>query len=457
MRYRLWPRFKERGIADGLSFLINKRLRLNLYNSLWGGSVVLVILACGLTIWSWVPRYNQRLRLYEADHLLHKRKLDPAALYMYSWVEVGLDRAPEKLSLFAEGTGERFGSCAVVKGIYTKPRLAQRDRENFFLSGIWPSDLVGVLIIFVSFMVLLVTYNTICGERESGTLSLLLSNSVPRYQLVIAEWLAALITFIIPVVFILLGSLLVSRLLGMTYSAEEIVRLALTFFFALAFISAWVLLGIGISSRTRSTATALVVLLLIWVFWILLYPRAAAWFVRLSEPVSTGVLLAPADVELWLAHIGSPALSSAGVARTEDKERALLQEQALNENLHQAARFRQMQVFSPALSFQGLAEAMARTDLTAHMLYYRQIRTLDENLRMWQRQKLQRYPDREYGFRAGQGPLDLEGLPVMEYRPPTLLESLKGATAPLAALVFWNLLFFFLALIGVRNYDPRTG
>lgn len=440
-----------------LSFLITKRLRLNLYNSLWVGSVVLLILACGLTIWSWVPRYNQRLRLYEADHLLHKRKLDPATLYMYSWVEVGLDRAPEKLSLFAEGTGERFGSCSVVKGIYAKPRLAQRDRENFFLSGIWPSDLVGVFIIFVSFIALLMTYNTICGERESGTLSLMLSNSVPRYQLVIAEWLAALITFIIPTAFILLGSLLVSRFLGITYSAEEMVRLVLTFFFALAFISAWVLLGIGVSSRTRSTATAIVLLLLIWVFWILLYPRAAAWLVRLSKPARTVVSLEPADVELWLARVGSPALSPAGVSRTEDRERALWQEQALNENFHQMARFRKLQVFSPALSFQSLAEAMARTDLTAHMHYYRQIQTLDENLRIWQHQKLQRYPDREYGFRAGQGPLDLEGLPVMEYQPPTLSQSVKGAIAPLAALVFWNLLFFLLALIGVRNYDPRTG
>ncbi len=440
-----------------LSFLVNKRLQLNLYNSLWVGSVVLLVLACGLTIWFWVPRYDQRLQLYDADRLLHKRKLDPATLYMYSWVEVGLDRPPEKLSLFAEGTGERFGSCSVVKGIYMKPRLAQRDRENFFLSGIWPPDLVGVLVIFVSLIAVVVTYNTICGERESGTLSLILSNPVPRYELVIAEWLAALITFIIPLVFILFGSLLVSRFLGITYSVEETIRLALIFFFVLAFISAWVLLGIWLSCSTRSSATALVLLLLIWVFWILLYPRAAAWLVRLSEPVSTGVSLEPADVELWLAHIGSPALSPAGVARTEDKERALLQEQVLNENLRQAARFRQMQVFSPALSFQGLGEAMARTDLTAHMHYYRQIRALDENLRMWQHQKLQRYPDREYGFRAGQGPLDLEGLPVMEYRPPTLLQSLKGATAPLVALIFWNLLFFLLALVGMRNFDPRMG
>jgi ABC-type transport system involved in multi-copper enzyme maturation permease subunit len=440
-----------------LSLLIRKRLLLNLYNSLWMGSVILLILASGLTIWSWVPRHHQRLRLYEADHLLHKRKLDPASLYMYSWVEVGLDRAPEKLSLFAEGTGERYGSCAAVKGIYTRPRLAQRDRENFFLSGVWPSDLVGVLIIFVSFIASLVTYNTICGERESGTLSLTLSNSVPRYQFVIAEWLAALATFLIPLAFILLGGLLISRILGVTYSGEEIVRLALIFFSALAFISAWALLGIGISSGTRSTATAIVLLLLVWVFWILLYPRVAAWLVRLSEPTRTGVSLEPADVELWLARLGSPALSPAGVSGTEDRARALLQEQALNENLRQAEDFRRMQVFSPALSFQSLAEAMARTDLTAHMHYHRQIRTLDENLRLWQGQKLQRYPDREYGFRAGQGPLDLEGLPVMQYRPPTLLQSLKGATAPLTALVFWNLFFFLLALTGVRNYDPRTG
>jgi hypothetical protein len=82
---------------------------------------------------------------------------------------------------------------------------------------------------------------------------------------------------------------------------------------------------------------------------------------------------------------------------------------------------------------------------------------LDESLRFWQRQKLQKYPDREYGFRAGHGPLDLDGLPHIQYRPLTLSQSLKGVTAPLLALGLWNLLLFLLALLSLRNYDPRSG
>ena len=66
--------------------------------------------------------------------------------------------------------------------------------DNPFLSIFLAVDVIFVFKIVLSALAILFAYNTISGEREDGTLKLVLSNPVPRDALVLGKYLGGMLS-----------------------------------------------------------------------------------------------------------------------------------------------------------------------------------------------------------------------------------------------------------------------
>lgn len=195
---------------------------------------------------------------YKKPALLHC--FDPG-LSIYTGTSVYLEPHRQNDFLFSKGqesdTGLRFG--------WLSPAL--------------------VCQLLLPLLIIVISFNSINGEHEKGTMPLLLSQGVTFRQLLFAKTLAVFTIFEIFVTVYLLVTAIAAALLLKT-------PLALTGIFYLwlaysCYCLIWSLLGVYVSSRIKNVGGAIAVLLLCWMFVTILLPRIAANVAENAYPVAT--------------------------------------------------------------------------------------------------------------------------------------------------------------------------
>ena len=284
---------------------IAKRELYDNLNSLRFALTTVLLLALMLTnAMVHLREHPERLQAYRAGVTGHRNGLaSNASESLYKLAERGpgyLNKKPSALRFCAEG-GESFLPSG-VSGSYH--RWGGRDElESFWILGYPPvtpnlrnisSDVTkvdwGFIVGYVlSLVALLFTFDAISSERESGTLRLMLANSVPRHTVLIGKFLGALISINIPFALaVLLNLLVISTAKDVHLSAEAWGRLGVIFFIALLYTCLFLALGLLVSARVQRSAVSLVVLLLVWIVFVVFTPNTLASIVGgFSSPMSS--------------------------------------------------------------------------------------------------------------------------------------------------------------------------
>ena len=137
-----------------------------------------------------------------------------------------------------------------------------------------------------SFVAILLTFDAISGERENGTLALVLSNAVSRAGIFAGKFLGVFIVIVIPMLIgILLSALIVSLSGIVSLHGADWARIGLMVALSFIYIALFVGLGLAISSRVTHSSTSLVVLLLIWIVLVVLIPNTFGTVISTSHTV----------------------------------------------------------------------------------------------------------------------------------------------------------------------------
>ncbi len=146
-------------------------------------------------------------------------------------------------------------------------------------------DLVYVVSVVLSLLAILFAFDSICGEKESGTLRLMMSNSVPRDQVLLAKWLGGYLMLVAPFLIAVFGGAVYAWWAGaLAATGENLSRLGLLLGIACLYISVFFTLSLAISALTHRSSTALFTCLLVWVVWILVIPNLAPVLAKIMEP-----------------------------------------------------------------------------------------------------------------------------------------------------------------------------
>ncbi len=129
----------------------------------------------------------------------------------------------------------------------------------------------------LSLIALLFTFDAISGEREHGTLRLMLANAIPRHTVLIGKFLGALISTTIPFMLAALVNLLmISSASEVHLNTEAWGRVGIIFFIVLLYTCLFLALGLLVSARVQRSAVSLVILLLTWVTFVVFMPSTLA-------------------------------------------------------------------------------------------------------------------------------------------------------------------------------------
>lgn len=468
--------------------IIRKEILENLLSFRFILSLLLIILLLTVSGFVFVGKYRQQSSDYweKTNENLAGLNEQSSQLYKFAFHRQTIWRKPKLLSLCAEGFEKSLPNCFRFN-VFTSDLPEVRGRSNFTLSHFSSIDWVFIISMILSFVALVFSYDCICGEREAGTLRLMLAGSLPRYKVLIAKYFGVMFTIGIPLfIGLLVNLIIVVSSKGVALEGWIWLKVFAIVVLSFLYLSIFVFLGMFVSSRTAHSANSMVILLLIWVVLVILIPS----FGRIISDVS-GRAPNAAELERKLAEISSEIWGNtdkfgknAGFMDTDPNNpannppaRARLKtawenannkarEEHHNKMLAQAFVGRNLTCISPTIIYQRASEAIAGTGINHCVNLYRQIRQYQVNLKEFIRSKDSEDPDSLHLINPeasvarlwktiSHEPVDFDTVPKFQERDLRLGESLQLAIWEIGLLVLFNLVFFAASFVSFLRYDVR--
>lgn len=234
--------------------------------------------------------YERRLASYQREHQMYRQRHGTPAAPATGKEEAQGFRPPSILSIFASGLDPFVPDKVITSylGFFHAVKESGIDNPQSLLFG--KADFLFNVTFIVSLAALLFTFNSISGEKEMGTLRLMIANSIPRSKIlmgkIVGKYVVLLIPFVLSVLIALLildASPYVSIASSNVWPAFLVILMA-TFLFIFGMVS----LGICISTFTAHSMGSIVLLFFVWAMFLLGVPKVVPMIAEIIYPVEAG-------------------------------------------------------------------------------------------------------------------------------------------------------------------------
>jgi ABC-type transport system involved in multi-copper enzyme maturation permease subunit len=328
--------------------------------------------------------------------------------------------------------------------------------------------LIGILF---SLLAIILSFQTISGEREDGMLKLIDSYPVKRAKIIVGKWLG--IITIIGVLYTL--CYLITILLIVCYANTQlndvdVYALLIVFFTGFFYISGIVLLGIFISIKIRQSYLSLLTALLVWAFVILVLPSVPDYSGRLFVKVPSDLQVLYDEAESNINKVNAinkikekyriPGITEDEIERQNKVEiertnnRFVEQRHKTNE-YWQSKQLKRMTIstgtslFSPYVCYTLAVNEIAATGVSVNILLMHQRDEYNKTIETYLKNVKQRSKE-DSNYKP-----DYIDIPKFEFRYPSLVVRFGAAAAPFVLLLVFNILFSIFSFKAFSKYDVR--
>ena len=502
-----------------LWFIIQREFVSNVLTSRFMIGFIVCLLSTAVAVFVQVDDYEKRLAGYNTA--VREAETEAREWELYAKIKPKAHRKPNPLSIFNVGTENQGANTVTVElakpvfelsfPIWGAP-TQKRGSDNPFLAMFLTVDVVFIFKIVLSALAILFAYNTISGEREDGTLKLVLSNAIPRDTVVLGKYLGGMLS-LFPIVLV---SLIVALLMALSsgvaaFDGNDIAHIVLIFGVSLLYVSTWYLLGLLLSVWTKTAATSLILSMFIWVLLTSVHSNVVTFAAEKfpPHPVKPEAVFLQSASDVWnqfrkerdayvkqrgyenitksitwepeITPTGTGSSSWSGgyflienysVKSVSKADTSIFQEilgyqeqlraayaDKAEEILNKPAEERERNVkFADALSRVSFAEVYHFAVGTIAGTDRRHYSDFIQNARAYKREIVEYLKDKKaFSSRAwfsnDQGPAELTDLPVFEHQRLSLSESFSRASVDILILLAWNIVLFMAAYVSFLRYE----
>ncbi len=160
-------------------------------------------------------------------------------------------------------------------------------------------DLVFIVSIIMSLLGLLFSYDSICGEKENGTLKLICSNSLPRATVLFGKLLGGTASLLIPfLISILCAAIYIALDPGVMWQPVDWAAFGALTVASMLFISLFYMMGMMVSALSKSSSVSILKAVLLWVIIVLIIPNLGPYVSTELYPIPSLVRLKKENNEL---------------------------------------------------------------------------------------------------------------------------------------------------------------
>ncbi|MGD9158733.1 MAG: ABC transporter permease subunit [Desulfobacteraceae bacterium] len=482
-----------------LGTLIEKELKSILLSPKFAAVFSVCSILIILSFFLGIEDYKTAMSQYEAVVSNNNQQLKETT----SWESLGtvVGRRPDPMQIFVTGIAHDMGRQAPMSR--TIKLYNSHYSENTIFAVFRSMDLMFIVQIVLSLFAILFTYDSICGEKESGTLKLSFANQVPRAKYIAAKilgsWTGLVIPLLIPV---LLGVLLVI-LYDIPMTKSHWFRFSVLMGFSFLYFSFFLCLGIFMSSLTRRASASFLFLLVIWVCCVLIIPRTGVMLAGHFVKVPTATEIASkflqknrefveeyrkeSDKYMKESMEKMQSIIASNQSNREELEAKLkehndntllnikkrgaklsekrsaydsfLKEDWRNRKIVREKLGFSLSRFSPASAFQLAADNLAETGIDLKYKYEDQLRNYRDIFTKFRTEKHLKENSSYEAYKARMEgnvkPIDVSDVPQFEFASADISQLLQKSVVDMGILSFYILLAIAGSFIAFIRYDVR--
>ncbi len=490
-----------------ISLIAEKEFRRNITTFKFTFSFSLAIMLVSVGTFAMCRDYEARLQDCSAAENQITESLRQADIF--SALSPGVVRAPSVLTIFRSGLEGTLGDLFPISigQIPTLLNAEHTSRVNPFITPSPSPDLTRLVIVILSVLAMLFGYEAISGEKEMGTLKMVLAQPVPRSHVLLGKLLGGLSCLVVP----LSGSFLIALMISesqsfIQFAGTDWIRISLIFFCSLLFLSSFYLMGIVLSTLTHRASATLLSCFMIWVILILVIPNLAPYLGARMRPITSSQVMLDQITSLdqdfkqkvakfeereattFSVDLGAnfvPGMGLYGLFRGETRVQTTnqptldymrkfieyveplrlqyaekvhrLYEARLMELRNQARLIESLSRLSPAFSLAKVASILAGTDAAAYQQFSRCARHRRAQFIAYLKTQ-NAFTSMRYftsQFDGGEA-LDFEkDVPAFRCPQESIQDAMRRAGLDIVLLIFEPLLLVLVALVAFLHYDVR--
>lgn len=387
-------------------------------------------------------------------------------------------KAPWRLSLVVDGgqasTPDVYGQALTPR---VAPQLWRTHGGNPRLPGSEPIDWTFVIRAVLSLAAFLLGYDAICGERQAGTLKLVLSYPIPRWKVLTGKLLAIWSCLAVPFLAGAALSLTAARLGGIPFQSQDWIKAGLVALVGLGAAALFALVALLVSALARDAPASLSLLAWLWVTAVIVVPAVSSLLAHGLRPLPAeseiGREMKAIDQRIAHEYAGRESrwrrsewgaddgFAWERVSAEAERRRFALQEgvrrRVLQHKLDQARLAMRLASFSPASLTGDLAERIAGSGLWRDQSFLEQARAFRPALADQVRLLDARDPEsphilffKDY---LSKRPLQPGAIGRFVFRERSLRQGLEAARPALALFAFETVALAAAALFFFSRYD----
>jgi ABC-type transport system involved in multi-copper enzyme maturation permease subunit len=445
--------------------------------------IVLSILLFSVNGWITVQKHREQMSWYlNAFRAMEK---------WHSTRSASLPMRPSPMVLMADG-----GSKYQPRGYRLEPKgrliPMPAGQKNFKMPFVPELDWAFIIKVIFSLFALLLAFRGISGEKEVGTLRLVLSYALRRNQVLLAKYISIILTVGIPLalggfISLLIVTIFMPEVLGLSL----VLRIGLMILLALFYLSIFAFLGLFVSSLVGRSSVVLLILLAAWILFVIVVPNLSGILSDKLADVPSEYQTAKQVSSILKEQVWGrinkikDRIKSGELTKEEDikaeADRAYEEGQqevrnhyAVYENAmkYRATMARTLSRLSPTAMFQFASESMADTGPLREERFLKDAKTFSviyDNYILEKLGKLVGVSQWSFGtsVRVNGKHINIDSPHPEEYHgdksdfprfvesSPNLAHNVQEAALDLAGLSLWNLVLAGLAFWAVSRCDVR--
>jgi len=482
-----------------LETLIKKEITAALFDLRFVIATFLCLVLIPLGMYVGRKEYEHRLTAYQIKHQEyrqhHGKGVEPHT-------EAQAFRPPSVMSIFASGVDPFMPDkiTTVRSGLFRTTKEFIIDNPSSLLFG--KVDFIFSVVFIVSLAALIFTFNSFSGERERGTLRLVIANSIPRSRILMAKVVGNYIALLIPFIVSILVALLILdaspdvSIMSSSLWSSLLVIIGVTFLFMLCMVS----LGLCISAFTRNSMDSIVLAFFVWALLAICIPKVSPMVADVLYPVEganvfdTNKRLVAEDIDHELIEerealrkrcfeeLGAPESDMhTSHPRTElgQKSNAMYEQEfapiAERYQKRHAIALRRLEQdyrrrlnvrssiamnlsrISPVSSYTYIVSELSGTGVTEPDNFGRNAQRYQDKVKQAVYDKI--VVKRGRGGEKYEYPNEFDPsnalIPEMMYSYPTLAQALQAGRLDIVLLGLFTVLFFSLTFMKLNRYDVR--
>lgn len=464
-----------------LNNIILKELKNNITSLRFFLTLALTLIVIIVSTFIFVGEYNQRISDYGEIVNTNNRNLIENSKNLSSVAQTTqrLQIEPTPMELISEGGLKNLPKLFNVTAFaISEPENVLR--ENKFMNDFTNVDWTFITAFILSFFAILLTYDSINGEKRDGTLKLMMSNSIKRNSLIFAKYISAMVNISIPFITGIILSLLIVISFGrITFSGSQLLNILIFVCTSLFYLSIFLLLGMFISSLVKNPVTSIIVSLFIWVTFVVLIPgtggtiAAKIFTIQSYKDFDREVRHTRSEISSRHTANYSRAMSwngdiwaewvpyRAAAVNDMDETRIRMMTDYMNRRINQTKKTRNVLKISPTVVFNNLSEQICKTGIERFENFNRQIRDYRLAFKEFIIEKDKLDPDSPhcvYGWEStptSQKPVDADAILRFDEQEMSFVQMIQTALINFALLIAFNIALMILVYTAFIRYDVR--